>query len=96
MADAVAHQQRNLTWVYIYLDFNSLKKKTAKPIDRGRAKDTTREKKVQFSDQTTDTATNDVHGKSRTFDIFGLDSFSLVAFCDADFFPLCVLTIESW
>lgn len=72
MADAVAHQQRNLTWVYIYLDFNSLKKKTAKPIDRGRTKDT-RKKKVQFSDQTTDIATSGVHGKSRTFDIFGLD-----------------------
>ena len=67
MADAVAHQQRNLTWVYIYLDFNSLKTKTAKPIDRGRRKNTTKEKKVQFSDKTTTIATNDVPGKSRTY-----------------------------
>lgn len=59
MADVVAHQQRNLTWVYIYLDFNSLKKKTAKPIDRGRVLNITPKKrnKVHFSDQTTSAET---------------------------------------
>ncbi len=52
MADAVAHQKRDLTWVYIYLDYKSLKKKTAKPIDRGRADEsTTAKKRVHFSDE---------------------------------------------
>ena len=78
MADAVAHQQRNLTWVYIYLDFNSLKKKTAKPIDRGRKRDTTKKRKVQFSDTKTTKATNDIHGKSRTFVLFSFDRYTRI------------------
>ena len=78
MADAVAHQQRNFTWVYIYLDFNSLKKKTAKPIDRGRKRDTTKKRKVQFSDTKTTKATNDIHGKSRTFVLFSFDRYTRI------------------
>ena len=78
MADAVAHQQRNLTWVYIYLDFNSLKKKTAKPIDRGRKRDTTKKKKVQFRDTNTTKTTNDIHGKSRMSVLFSLGRYTRI------------------